>query len=57
MGNEDTGEIANAPFTNVVTLRGFQHEWNEEATFNLLVEAAVPFELLSVVCRVDWSER
>tara|TARA_R110000824_G_scaffold149633_4_gene319953 strand:- start:10208 stop:13672 length:3465 start_codon:yes stop_codon:yes gene_type:complete len=57
LGNEDLGTITTGPFTGVVTLRGFQHEWNEEATFNLLVEPAVPFELLSVVCRVDWSER
>ena len=57
LGNEDLGTAATPPFTGVVSLRGFQHEWNEEATFNLLVEPAVPFELLSVVCRVDWSER
>lgn len=55
LGNEDDG--TNEVFTGVVQVRGMQHEWNEEATLDLLVTGPVPFELLSIVTRVDWSER
>ncbi len=55
LGNEDDG--TNDAFTGVVRVRGMQHEWNEEATVDLLVEGPVPFELLAIVARVDWSER
>jgi len=55
LGNAADG--VNAPFTGLLNLRGFQHEYDEEATVFLQVTGPVPFHLNSLIARMEWADR